>query len=61
MPSLTGLDLASRSGPVAKKWVSKAAKAPAKAGKSKAAEDAGKNRRETLYDHARSKERRSNG
>ena len=60
MASLTGMDLASRSGPVAKKWVSKAAKAAVKAVKSKADEPA-KKRHEIMYDNPRSKERRSNG
>ena len=61
MASLTGLDLASRSGPVAKKWVSKAAKAAVKAVKSKAADEPAKKRHEIMYDNPRSKERRSNG
>ena len=45
---------------MAKKWVSKAAKAAVKAVKPKADEPA-KKRHEVMYDNPRSKERRSNG
>ena len=46
---------------MAKKWVSKAAKAAVKAVKSKAADEPAKKRHEVMYDNPRSKERRSNG